>query len=241
MQNHTPLDPTNNLQESRSLINDSISTVLSQNSGTAFPTTDLQVGMPFVKTDEAGGPGLYVLESTGPSVWVKWIDSTNKADTLDFITATNNLSDVAAPATAFDNIKQAATEGASGVAEIATTAEVTAGTDDTRIVTPAKLAAAISSSSSGLGIGQTWQDVTGSRVSGTSYQNTTGSPIMVNTTYNTGNSSYVQMQISTDNSVWLTVTNQGSGSASTLTHSIVVPNNHYYKSSAGAASWVELR
>lgn len=51
----------------------------------------------------------------------------------------NNLSDVASAVTAFNNIKQAATETVSGVAEIATTAEVTAGTDDTTIITPLKL------------------------------------------------------------------------------------------------------
>lgn len=38
-----------------------------------------------------------------------------------------------------------ATESSAGIAEIATTAEVTAGTDDTRIVTPSKLAGALSS------------------------------------------------------------------------------------------------
>lgn len=54
--------------------------------------------------------------------------------------AANNLADVANAANAFGNIKQAATEGASGVAEIATQAEVNAGTDDARFVTPLKLA-----------------------------------------------------------------------------------------------------
>lgn len=54
--------------------------------------------------------------------------------------AANNLSDVANAATSFDNIKQAATETSSGVAEIATQAETDAGTDDTTIVTPLKLA-----------------------------------------------------------------------------------------------------
>jgi hypothetical protein len=34
-------------------------------------------------------------------------------------------------------------------------------------------------SMSSLGYGQTWQDVSGSRVSGTTYYNTTGKPIMV--------------------------------------------------------------
>lgn len=51
----------------------------------------------------------------------------------------NNLSDVASAVTAFNNIKQAATESATGVAELATQTETDTGTDDTRIVTPLKL------------------------------------------------------------------------------------------------------
>jgi len=55
------------------------------------------------------------------------------------LVAANNLSDVANAITAFDNIKQAASETATGVAEIATQAETNTGTDDLRIVTPLKL------------------------------------------------------------------------------------------------------
>ena len=49
---------------------------------------------------------------------------------------TNNLSDVANPPTAFNNIKQAATTSATGAVELATTAETTTGTDTGRAVTP---------------------------------------------------------------------------------------------------------
>lgn len=55
--------------------------------------------------------------------------------------AANNLSDVANAATAFANIKQAASETATGVVELATTAEATTGTDTARAVTPAGLKA----------------------------------------------------------------------------------------------------
>ncbi len=44
---------------------------------------------------------------------------------------------------AFDNLKQAATESATGVVELATTAEAETGTDTSRAVTPAGVAAAI--------------------------------------------------------------------------------------------------
>ena len=54
----------------------------------------------------------------------------------------NNLSDVDTAATAFTNIKQAATTAATGVAELATSAEAVTGTDTTRTITPAALKAA---------------------------------------------------------------------------------------------------
>lgn len=57
--------------------------------------------------------------------------------------AAQNLNDVADKPTAFTNIKQAATESATGVVELATTAEAAAGADTTRAVTAAGLAAAL--------------------------------------------------------------------------------------------------
>lgn len=61
----------------------------------------------------------------------------------------NNLSDVANAATAFGNIKQAASESATGVVELATTAEAAAGVDTSRAVTPAGVASAIAALASG--------------------------------------------------------------------------------------------
>lgn len=52
----------------------------------------------------------------------------------------SNLSDVANAATSFNNIKQAATDSATGVVELATQGEVDAGTDTTRVLTPDTLA-----------------------------------------------------------------------------------------------------
>jgi hypothetical protein len=67
------------------------------------------------------------------------------ADLLDglssaaFAQVANNLSDLASAATAFTNIKQAATDAATGVVELATVAEAKARADTTRVVTPAGL------------------------------------------------------------------------------------------------------
>ncbi len=56
--------------------------------------------------------------------------------------AANNLSDVASPAAAFSNIKQPATEAASGVLPIATAAQALAFTDGARAIVPTTLRAA---------------------------------------------------------------------------------------------------
>jgi len=63
--------------------------------------------------------------------------------------AANNLSDVANAATAFANIKQAASETVTGVVEMATTAEAAAGVDTQRATTPAGVAAAITALGAG--------------------------------------------------------------------------------------------
>ncbi len=57
--------------------------------------------------------------------------------------ASQNLNDVTSKPTAFANIKQAATDTATGVVELATNAETVTGTDTTRAVTPAGVAAVI--------------------------------------------------------------------------------------------------
>lgn len=68
------------------------------------------------------------------------IRGTAGAGTGDMLAA-QNLNDVADKATAFANIKQAATDSATGVVEKATDAEVQTGTDTTRYVSPAGLTA----------------------------------------------------------------------------------------------------
>lgn len=61
------------------------------------------------------------------------------------LVATQNLNDVSSKPTAFANIKQAASETATGVVELATNAEALAGSDTTRVVTPAALAFVLTS------------------------------------------------------------------------------------------------
>ncbi len=67
------------------------------------------------------------------------------------------------------------TEAAWGVIRLATQDETDAGALDVAAVTPLKL-----KKHSSIGVGQTWQNVLGSRALNTTYTNTAGRPIMVN-------------------------------------------------------------
>lgn len=58
-------------------------------------------------------------------------------------------------------------------ADIASQAEAQAGTDNAKVMTPLRVAQVA------IGVGQTWQTVTGSRAYGATYTNATGKPIQV--------------------------------------------------------------
>lgn len=136
---------------------------------------------------------------------------------------------------AFNALKQNATDSYAGVSEYATNTEAQTATATDRTVTPANLGATIT------GINQTWQDVIASRVQGTSYQNTTGRPIMVNILAS-GNNSFIQA--SANNSVWVNVGRSGSDRISGAF--FIVPPGWYYRLAGSPGNdlvvvWSELR
>jgi hypothetical protein len=114
----------------------------------------------------------------------------------------------------------------------------TSGTDTTQVATTAFANAAVEALA--VGVGQTWQDLSGSRVSGTSYQNTTGRPIMVSV----AGADNTNFEVSTDNSTWIilgfTDTDQDNGSQP---GGLIIPDLTYYRQtgSGARAIWVELR
>lgn len=91
----------------------------------------VDIGDMYVATaNNAGG--------TEASVGTSW--SVLEHNLVGAMLSANNLSDVASAATAFANIKQAATAAATGVVELATQAEAETQTDTSRAVTPEGLA-----------------------------------------------------------------------------------------------------
>ena len=124
------------------------------------------------------------------------------------------------------------------------TATWQAGTGTTEsLVSPAKVkAAVVANVPDPIGVNQTWQNMAGSRSVGTSYQNTTGRPIMVSICTNAV--SRANFQVSTDNSTWITVgALAGYGNIGDEKSSqVIVPDNHYYRATGGSLQiWAELR
>lgn len=89
-----------------------------------------------------------------------------------------------------------------------------------------------------IGIGQSWQAPT--RNTATVYQNTTGKPIMVNVSPN-GSTGAGNFEVSPDNSTWTTVGIIYSNAQDVRSAEAIVPAGHYYRLSAGAGIWRELR
>jgi len=87
-------------------------------------------------------------------------------------------------------------------------------------------------SGSGIGVGQTWTDLTSSRVSGTTYTNSTGKPIMVLVSGGSLTVSYTINGIS----------GMTSSSTSFMQISFIVPNgNTYSVTNSNFVKWLELR
>jgi hypothetical protein len=118
---------------------------------------------------------------------------------------------------------------------IASTAEAQAGTDNTKLMTPLRVADVA------LGVGQTWQDVTSSRVFGTTYTNTTGKPIFVSgRTSNFTSSTTVTCVV--DGVTAFQRSAAPAGASENIAFTFIVPNGSTYSVSGGSLGyWSELR
>lgn len=88
-----------------------------------------------------------------------------------------------------------------------------------------------------LGVGQTWQ--TPARNIGTTYQNTTGRPIMISIGFR-WNGGYAQ--VSANGSIWKTIGRGSEHTGDTNNADFIVPHGYFYKVSGGTKHyWSELR
>mgnify|MGYP001420210232 CR=1 FL=1 len=96
----------------------------------------------------------------------------------------------------------------------------------------------VDASGGGIGVSQSWSIE--SRLEDTSYQNTSGNPIMVTITGQGGNADGT-VEISSNNSTWVTVGKVNN--SNTVTTTFVVPDDYYYRvmNLSGNGTWAELR
>ena len=115
------------------------------------------------------------------------------------------------------------------------------------LVSPAKVAASATEvvGDYALGVGQTWQSLTGSRALNTTYQNTTGRPISVSVVTQPGGDQTSSFEVSPNSNMSssVVISRQRDINGPT-TDSGIIPNNIYYRLNLGSgfiSTWAELR
>jgi hypothetical protein len=102
----------------------------------------------------------------------------------------------------------------------------------------------VNSLNAGIGVNQTWQDVTASRAIGTTYTNSTGKPIIVALTYT--NSAGTSVQGLTINGVVVYASGVTTATVSGAGFALIVPNGATYVTVSNSGTmtkvtWTELR
>lgn len=156
--------------------------------------------------------------------------------TLDGTTGiTSPAIDVATPVTVADGGTGQTSSTGSGAVVLATSPTlITPALDTPSALVGTNITGTANSLNAGLGVNQTWQAVTGSRVSGTTYTNSTGKPILI----------MVRINQSVLNSVvvvgGVTIITANSSTATFVTYSFIVPNSTTYVVTATINGWSEL-
>lgn len=110
--------------------------------------------------------------SISQSDWMLWASVSDIT-----VNANGNIKKTNSPSGAFELKVEDANTTTKGAARFATATEVANKTNVSAMVTPSN--AATIAQSTDLGVGQSWQNMTASRVSGQTYTNNTGKPIQV--------------------------------------------------------------
>ena len=212
----------------RTDINNVLSAIATNNSGTSAPSTTF-ANQWWYDTDAF----ILYIRANGNDAWipVAYLDQTNdKFRILDDTIVVNIFG------TQIGRLGDQPTS----------TWETGTGTTET-LVSPAKVAASATEvvADYALGVGQTWQNMTSSRVKNTIYQNTTGRPIYIALTTSAGgnssNSIDVGQQSNLSDAIQVDVDRDNDANFGLQT---IVPNNYYYRLVApngGFSVWAELR
>lgn len=196
----------------------------------------------FVSTSPEDLPNMTDMDGVGFYYW----DSFGERHIIGFGKDSNNLTQISvnkSTGVIYGRIKSGGTWGdeytIGYIGDISESDWETGTSTVKSVISPAHLKAAIDANTNSIGVGQTWQDVRASRTAGTTYQNTTGKPIMVS--LQMGSTTGRKFQVSSDGATWVDISR--SSSASYVEGSAIVPNNHYYRidGSITVNEWSELR
>lgn len=217
-----------------------------------YSSNTFQVAFPYLSSNDFSGSTIKFRNIGSGSQWSAWKSvyyNGNLPTSSDAVAGIVELAtnaevqtgtDTTRAVTPFGLSSRAATTTMTGLVELATSAEAQAGSDAIRAITPATLSAAT------VGMGQTWQDVSGSRVAGTTYTNSTGKPIMVSISlnYSSGSSSTGTLVVGGVTVSNAAATTLGGATFKTVLTAIV-PNGTTYLisglSGATVSNWTELR
>lgn len=208
----------------RTDINNVLSAIATNNSGTSAPSTTF-ANMWWYDTDAF----ILYIRANGNDAWipVAYLDQTG--DNFRILDDTQVVNTSGTQTGLLGDQATATWETGTGTVE--------------SLVSPAKVAASATEvvGDYAIGVGQTWTDFSSSgRSANTSYQNTTGRPIQVAISGAIAGTEG-RIQVSTDNSTWIDVGNIGQAGAFRAGGAPIVPNLYYYRATNGFDNWAELR
>jgi hypothetical protein len=212
----------------RTDINNVLSAIATNNSGTAAPSTTF-ANQWLYDTDAF----ILYIRANGNDAWipVAYLDQTN--DKFRILDDTQVVNTSGTQTGLLGDQATATWETGTGTVE--------------SLVSPAKVAASATEvvGDYALGVGQTWQDMTSSRAFNTTYQNTTGRPIFIGVSATVAGGSTMSLLVSPNSNMSSSVTADRTSDINDPTGvSAIIPNNIYYKASVASASgliWAELR
>jgi len=212
----------------RTDINNVLSAIATNNSGTSAPSTTF-ANQWWYDTDAF----ILYIRANGNDAWipVAYLDQTNdKFRILDDTQVVNT----------------SGTQTGLLGDQATSTWETGTGTTES-LVSPAKVAASATEvvGNFALGVGQTWQDMTSSRALNVTYQNTTGRPIFIALSGTVSGNATMSILVSSNSDMSSSVTvDRTSDIDDPSGVQAIIPNNIYYKASVVSASglvWAELR
>ena len=212
----------------RTDINNVLSAIATNNSGTAAPSTTF-ANMWWYDTDAF----ILYIRANGNDAWipVAYLDQTG--DNFRILDDTQVVNTSGSQTGLLGDQATATWETGTGTVE--------------SLVSPAKVAASATEvvGDYALGVGQTWQSLTGSRALNTTYQNTTGRPISVSVVTQPGGDQTSSFEVSPNSNMSssVVISRQRDINGPT-TDSGIIPNNIYYRLNLGSgfiSTWAELR